>query len=494
MWQYNCKVTQHGKRQLELDVTYPVTSDVPCADYQLDLYIFSPAQLGLTESRYGVKRFLEDINAYTRFSPPLIPLAKLLDPQCEISPLTRIHRILADLQPGEVVNKDKILYELRMLANIYHDDLHTVQDNFKDSIGRGGDANRLHERLQSFLKEMDAFMGSVRALRDIFIEKQIPEELCNALLWADESISLRTEKEIYRLYAHFQERPDLAASASALKGRLGKEHAYRVSVKYPSTIKEEKRIQNELFLYRENTLKKWAQSALYMSAAPSKTASRIAQLAAGFAAAVAMAFAVLTAILATNYYMIYSLPWVILIVVAYIFKDRIKEMLRGVLMARIPRWIADEHRWLIDRAVNQKVGFTRFRVRFLAPKDLAEPIVRKRDLQANPLRTILPPENVIHFHNDMHLDCATLMKHHTRVESITGIMRLKLDSWLSNMDDPQDTLQYYSGEQMRELQADRVYHVTLVLKLYKVSDPAEPALFKYRLILTRDGIIRIETV
>ena len=60
-------------------------------------------------------------------------------------------------------------------------------------------------------------------------------------------------------------------------------------------------------------------------------------------------------------------------------------------------------------------------------------------------------------------------------------MRLKLDAWLDNMDDPVNPLR-------------RVCHMTLIVGLAEKGIDAMPSYFRYRLVLTREGIVRIEEI
>jgi hypothetical protein len=81
---------------------------------------------------------------------------------------------------------------------------------------------------------------------------------------------------------------------------------------------------------------------MYMSSEQSRSVSRVGHVIAGVAAAVAMSFAVIATFLAGRLFAAYSIPWALLIVVSYIFKDRIKEVLRSILIRLVPRLIADE--------------------------------------------------------------------------------------------------------------------------------------------------------
>ena len=115
---YQCRLKPHGRFQLELKTHFPVP-ERGGARYSLDLYIFSPSQLKLTADSYGLKQFFEDLTSYTRYSSPRIPLPKLVDPQCAVSPLTRIREHLDRITLDKDICPPELFYELKTLANTY---------------------------------------------------------------------------------------------------------------------------------------------------------------------------------------------------------------------------------------------------------------------------------------------------------------------------------------------------------------------------------------
>ncbi len=491
----NCEVNTHGQRQLELQVKYPLASGEKRKRYQLDLFVFSPYQLGMTRENYGVSRFLQDMKSYTRYSTYSIPISKLADLSCSINPVSRIAGMLKAAETASEINEKAMIYELRILATIYGRQLRDTRRVLRNFVREGGPASDAIERLVAFLTDMDLFLHTFRALRPAFLEPRISDLLRQGLRWADEAISLGTEKTLYKLHDLFMERGDLAEGCRILEARLGREQEYRMDLGYPTIVKRDDPVANERFVYREGVLKKWTEGCMFMTTEHARIKVQLAHLLMSIAAGAAMAFAVVVTLFASRLFAMHSVPWAILIVIAYIAKDRIKEILRGVFAAYLPKLVADQVEELIDPAIGTSIGSSRARAIFCHPDGLPEAVRNLRNIEGNVFRNIVPPENVIHFHKDVCLDSERLMQRHKRLESLTEIMRLKLNSWLENMDDPVNTLSFAENGRSVKVGARRVYHLYLIVGFSETGGDSESCpLFGYRLVLTRNGIVRIERV
>jgi hypothetical protein len=155
--------------------------------------------------------------------------------------------------------------------------------------------------------------------------------------------------------------------------------------------------------------------------------------------------------------------------------------------------VADDERLLIDRlGGNRRVGRLRARVRFCGPDNVPDAVTRLRHVEANPFRGILPPENVIHFQSELNLHGKHLMEPHRRLESLTTILRLQLDPWFRNMDDPENDISCIVAERREKVEAKRTYHVNIILRLCHDRDREVGTLSRYRLVLCRDRILRVE--
>jgi hypothetical protein len=459
----------------------------------IDLYIYTPAQLRLTADHYGVSGFLKDLLSYTRFSSPSIPLARIIDPGCDISPLTRIRNALSaeNLESNRV--RDHLHYELQILVNTVRSETRGILSLYREIVKQNGIGLDMNRRIAATLEEIDRFLESFRALHEEFITYHVDSFLRRVLCWADEAISIYVEKVVFGIYHLSQGKAAMEETTAALKQRLAREEEYRRRAGYDMSLVDPKDpISGEHRLYRESTLKKWSQSAMYMTSAVSNTPRRLGHLFASIAAAAAMSFAVIATILADRFFPSYSVPWAFLIVVAYMLKDRIKEIMRGVFVRYLPRFVSDISANLIDKASGKRVGFTRTLVQFPEHREIPESVVNVRDHAKNPFRAILPQENIIHFQKKTVLRSQDLLKNHRRLDAVTGIVRFKLDSWLTEMDDPRSPILFTKQGDLKRLHGRRVYHAHIILRMSRKGDPSATAFYHNTLILDREGIVRVE--
>lgn len=490
---YLCSIKTHGHKQLELNLQYPLIKERNIACFQLDCYIFNPYQLAITDNWYGIANFFRDLHSYTRYTVPVIPLDKLVDHACDVSPLSRIYKMLSKSSMASELNEKAVLYELRVLTNVYHEQLTDIRHLLKQKLEQTPNAEYSTVYLQSSLEKIDHFLTDFRLLHQEFLDSRVSDILRESLHWADESISLHTEKFQYRVCQLLAKRSDMNPCRKHLEQRLDHEQQYRKQRGYATIIDPDREKGNELFVYREGILKKWSEGCLYLSRSPSSIATHIAQIMMGTAAGIAMLFAVLATIFASRWFVAESLPWVVLIVLGYIAKDRIKDLSRSFLIAIIPSLMADHIENLIDPTLDQKVGESRSRARFCRPEQTPELVTRLRDMRTNVFKSIIPPEDVLHYHKTIRFNSLKIRHHHKRLESLTEIIRLKMDYWFTNMDDPANQLFCMRDGVVTAVTANRVYHVNLIVCLTDCNQPGKnSSLFRYRITLTRNGILRIE--
>lgn len=493
MLSYKCNLTEHGKRQFELNIEYPVPAQRKWVAYQLDLYLFCPYQLGMTRERYGIERFLNHFFSYTRHTIPAIPLDRLVNADCEKSPLIRIARARDSMNSAGEVDEKNILYEIRMFTNVYHKQVKGTGQLLKDLLADGLPEADFSASLSAFLAEIGAVLKYFRVeLRPKFINTNLSAALRLSADWADEKISLSTQKQLFNLY-NLCRQYSMFACGEIIKKHLETENAYHKSRGFETVVEPGNDAANERFIYYESMLKKWAESCLYMSVVRNRLANRIMQIFFGLAAGCAMGFAVIGTFLATKWFPSDSVPLAILIVIMYIFKDRIKEWLRVFFIAVLPKMVSDRTEDLIDPKANQRVGHSKIRVRMMPAGDTPLEVRRLRYMTTNKFRDILPPEDVIELHKETRFNCELLSEFHSRLESITEIVRFRMDSFLANMDDPFNTLEVIRDGKYEQVQAKRSYHIHAIIGLHE-DQSTNNVFFHYILDLNRNGIIRIEFV
>ena len=492
MKQFNCAVRAHSRHHLELKSEYPLERESRKTRYSMDLYFFFPSQLNIDEKRIGVKKFIDSIKIYTRFSTPKMSLKMLSDRENSLSPVSRIRSLIDTPETKIGRSKDKLLYELQVLTNIYRAELENTVDLTGMEIERQNRDKMCRKKIEVFLSEITTFLKEYRKLHALFISPRITDIQRTALAWSDEAISIITERSLNRLFSFASELDDPDPLLVEMEKIVKNETAYRRTMNYQYLYDDNNPHIGELLAYRENILKKWSQSAMYMTREESKNQTRIGHIIAGTAAGVAMLFAVFVTIFAGKVFIPNTTPWILAIIISYIFKDRIKEILRESFKKLMPRLTSDQLSILYDQSTDEKVGSARAYANFTGASQAPSEIIQLRNTNPNPFLSILPEQDLMHYQRLIELNSVKLDSNHSRLTSTTEIIRFNIADWLREMDDPKDV--FYRLENMKKIKikGNRVYKVHLIMSLKEENRPDSRELYHYCIMLNKAGIIRIE--
>jgi hypothetical protein len=381
--------------------------------------------------------------------------------------------------------------DLRTLGNAFRSAVRTERSAVLRLAGQG-DAGELDSRVRAMLASLAAVLAEVRGLPAAALEAGAGERLQAAARWADDWISLNAEAEMIRVLEALHAAGASPELLAAVRERVREESAHRRRAGYPSVARVGAPAANERAVLHESLLKKWSQGALYMSSEQLATSRGIGHIVAGIAAAAAMSFAVAATFLATHLFPANSVPWALMVVASYIFKDRIKETLKVSLSRFFPLLFFDRSGRLNDPSIRRSVGTSRETVRFCAAADCPRDVAALRNADDNPFRDVMPPESVIHYNKIVRLRPARLRTAHASLDSITEILRMKIDPWLREMDDPVSRRRVLRGDAIATVTARRVYRVHMVAAL---TVPGEQRTLRHYLAaLSRAGVERVDSL
>lgn len=529
---YRLKI--HDRYQLELKFDHPISRERAKEMVRLEAYLFLPPNLGVNRQTYSRDHFFQDLQTFTRYGTPEISLEHLLDAANDKSPLVRVERLKAELGKGEGPAErraaERVDYELRILACIFRANSRDVYNQVAELLAAAKAAAKdLDDALflaDKFLQQADLLIGRVRKLQREFLGPHSPKTVVMGFELADEALSVQVEDVCGKLHRVLRRRraPAAAAMMERLAERMRAEEEYRRQAGYPTLVETSEsqaaQRRNEYCLYRIGVLKKFAQSTLYLSVHSEEGSRPIVLSLNALAAMAAMLFYLAAVLLLVGNPQSVSLTAILLFVVAYAFKDRIKEDLKRYFSARMTGWLRDRENQLIDRGPEKlTVGRTAEAFSFVDPSKL-EPEVRScraRD-ELDELAEEGAPEQVVKYQKDITVYADKVYKVHQRVSHLNEILRLSVRTFLLHMDEPQKTLVTFepadahdeppegSAPEARRVPAEdvsllnrvrvsKVYHINLVLRLQmKGADGKWEGHFeKFRLVLSRNGIERVET-
>ncbi|MBN2625159.1 MAG: hypothetical protein JXA95_00730 [Spirochaetales bacterium] len=485
-------VKQHSRYQVEFKHHYPLSRERNNG-YILDIFLLSPFTLDIRDSTYSRQEILSDTHIYTRYTIYRTTLEDLLDRNNRVSPLIRLENMLGKNRIFTTEENRLILYEFRVLANVFLELMDDKENRIKELIQTIGPSPALKGEVILFYERLEEILSRFRALR-------IPEknhgrygtQIGHAFLLADELISLTVESVLAPLLSLFND-AEGATGKKRIRKLLLREIEYRRSRNYAVLDGDDQSEENrERTIYRESILKKWAHSVNYMDNRDSSLNRNTSQLLAAVAAAVAMAFAVIATLYANRFFVTYSLPWILIAVLSYSLKDRIKEGLRAIFKRIIPVIISDRTDNLYDNLVSRPVGRARLSVEHMKMKDLPADIARFYGTEGDALKSILRPANVLHLRRRVRIYGKKLTTSHVRLNSLTEVFRLNLFRFTRNMDDPEKKLWYLEGEIPLSLMGSRAYRLKVAVKVTDNQGSVRNAYYKVH--MRQDGITKVVTM
>ncbi|MBQ0077228.1 MAG: hypothetical protein KBS55_01145, partial [Bacteroidales bacterium] len=243
---------------------------------------------------------------------------------------------------------------------------------------------------------------------------------------------------------------------------------------------------------RRGVVKKYVESQLYLRVPRKRDGVLAEQAYYSLAAGMAMIFATVVAWAFQRTFGNLTWPLFIALIISYMMKDRIKELMRF--------WFA--HR-LSDRYFDNKahisfhdipVGELKEAMDFIPHDKVPAEVVAVRDRShLFEAENLWRDENVILYRKKVHLDLQKVSDNSTYTfEGINDIVRLQVRPFLRKMDDPEILCDALSPDgNVLEIPCEKDYPVNIILQYTSAS---HTEFKRFRITLNRDGIRSIEEV
>lgn len=481
-------VSIHDRYQAELKISYSLPRDCRSSVYELDLYMFAPENLGINAETYTKQRFYADLQTRIRLKTPSVALNRLV-----ANKASALDQLRASLEAVAVQSRNDPPADYEKQIKLF---CCLARSAIRDSvvyvqgIPHAEDRERLVSQYVESVRELAA---AYRELRAILQTPGVGTRTLDLYFFGDEYISLLIE-DYTSLMVDMASTPEAALSPEGkelLLGVIRDEVQYRRARKYPSIADTE--TDNETLMFRKSVLKKFVASTLFLDTEVKKAGRLLEQSLFGLAAAVAMIFATTVAFVSQSLYGALTLPVFIALVVSYVFKDRLKDVLRYYWSRRIARHLFD-HTTRIHDAARNTVGTCKESFEFMAGTKVPHDIHHLRDRQhITEIENGWMGEQILLYRKRVRLyprRVRRILTNHA-IEGLNDIIRFNVQEFLRKMDDPKKELLVMDDEGLLPVKGTRVYHLNLVLRL---EHNGACSCTRHRLVMNRKGIRRIEQV
>jgi len=463
------------KYQFDIVLKYPFHVDVARDKYKVKLYYFLPRNLLIDRYNYKEEDFLKDVQNMLHFSVPLISKDKLIS-EAAFS-IRHIEKIIH--QSADHRDDKELLQNFEFTVKLFVVSFKEFAQNF---LKRAQSGEPIDYAL--FIKESEEIWSEFRKLKEMLFRFNFVKHRMNVFHYADEYICIFLLSFSYQMLR--------VKEVQLLKDFIRETLAYQEAAKYPSQIEPDG--ENEIQVYRMNTFRKYFLNGLFLRPqVNSKEINRVREFSFAIGAAVAMIFATGVAFYFQQVYGQISFMFFAALVVGYIFKDRMKEWVRNYAVEKMVGKMYDvKYELFSDNKA--KVGHRTQRLSFMKEEAVPDEILACRQKHnMDEVESEGVGHNIMLFekHTNLYTEEIERIFNTMGINEVTDILRFNLTGFTKNMEENDRDLYYLYENNIRKVQADRVYHINLVMQF---ESPEETVFKRYRLVLNKRGIKRVEEI
>ena len=450
-------------------------------EFKINTWLFIPNSLDINHSTYKKSDFYKDVKNNIRLITPVYSLQEIL--KAGRGPLPRLQKAIDALvlDPADEIKTESFVYQVKMFVCIVKSAL------------------RRHVQIIDFTaiddKTIDHVEAFVRNIREINLRyREMWEELKNPdiakqqreyFLFGDDFLGNITEQYTFQIIKVLRGNPSFAEVRSKLHKLLEDEAAHRCERGFMLLDKDDEN-HNSLVITQRNILKKFVESDLFLQVIRKKDGFLAEQFYYSIAAGVAMVFATVISFFATLRFGNFTTDLFLILVFSYMFKDRIKDMMRYYFSSQMGKKYFDTKLKLSIR--KQEIGWVKEAFDYIPEDKLSDELkaIRARSPLVEAENQVYD-EKIILYRKWVRLSREDIEKYKEyRLSGINDITRFNLLNYTQKMDNPYIPL-YIPDEDngFISINGNKMYSLYFILHCESDEDEYYK---KYRVLFNRNGI------
>ena len=457
-------------------------------DFSVNAWVFVPNSLDINHENYGKKQFYRDIKSNVRLMTPVYLLKEIADESS--LPLTSLKKALEAVAAGaEQSDVDAYQYHLKMFSAI-----------FKSSLRNHAMHIRATRLLSASLYLVEDYAGNAalvlerfRALYRLIDIPTVSDKIRGYFRLCDEFMSHSLDVQTIRIIKKMDSAPDADALAGARKDLtdlIRKERAYKTMAEYGMLDGDDR--HDRQLVYHRGMLKKFVESELYIHLSKKRDGVAIEQLYYSIAAGVAMIFATAVAWFTQVKYGNITWPLFVVLVVSYMLKDRIKDLMRYYFAHKLGNKYYDKRAKVTigkTRVGEIKEGFDFISLGQTPPEVMK---LRERASSVEDESHVFD-EKVMLYRKHLTIDDVALKgMDDYPITGLNEIMRLHLTRFTHKMDNPKISIDTLDADgNIKSMSVRKTYYINIVFQL---QHDGETEYHHFRVVMSRDGVIQVKEI
>lgn len=464
------KTKIHDRFSIEFKVGFVTRRKLRDNNFTMGMWIFIPNSLDINNSTYSKTQFYRDIKSNVRLITPKFLLRDIAGGKAiPLNILKDACQAVASTPTNTLVKEYE--YQIRMFVSIVKSSLRDETSHIISSRNKEDKQVLLEEYYENILLIFNSFHQLHRLVDTPGMEKHsdyyryADEFLCNTIL-----------KHVFKM-------------SGAIPGGKAVEiikevEEYRKRAGYAS-ISISGVDSGAQYVYRHGELKKYVESPLFLRVPKKRDGVLVEQAYYSVAAGLAMLFATVVAWAFQRRFGNLTWPLFLALIISYMLKDRIKELMRYYFSHRIGSKYFDNKAGMSSNGV--KIGYLKEGMDFIPGSKVPKEIMDMRYKGSIGAERRLRDDKVILYRKLIQIDRDKLEQNSKyEIPGINDIIRLQVNSFLRKMDNPYTELPFLreNGE-VEKVKCGKEYYITIILQC-RYDEKEE---FKrFRVTLDRDGI------
>lgn len=478
------KVKIHDKFSFEFKTSFIATRKAKYDDtneFAINTWIFIPNTLDINRSTYSKERFYRDTKSNIRLITPVYSLKEIYSEGD--SPINRLKKAIEELieNPEDDVKIENYTFQIKMFSSI----LKSASRDRAYYIIEKQDDLVIPILIDEYIRDVKSILDKYRLLEQLIKNVSVSEDNRQYFKFGDDFNGNIVEQHTFRLMRMLENCPIYKEVKGNLYDLIQREEQYKKQQNY-SHLDYKDTTNNYLVVMRRGILKKFIESDLYLNTKHFKDGAFAQQFYYGMAAGVSMIFATVIAFTAQQRYGNFTLPLFFALVVSYIFKDRIKDLMRFYFSTQLGKKYFDNKLEL--EIQKQKIGWVKESFDFVKEGKTPDIIMSMR--KRTPLveaENKIYNEQIILYRKLVKLSSSQISVYKGyEFIGINDITRFNLTHFVQKMDNPLVPI-YMPDEKDGYIRftSEKVYALHIIIRCQGHENLYYR---KFRLLFNRDGI------
>lgn len=452
----------HDKFTLEFKVgfnTEEAIKPMKYSDFVMNTWIFVPNSLDINADKYRKEDFYRDLKSDVRLITPPYSLRDLANDE-QLLPNQSLTDDFNDLfiAPDDTLDLE---HSLKMYCAIAKS---AFRDAFRNAIQLTENQERISE-VRAYLDDVTKVIHRFRNLSQKLENNPLNENIQKDFAYADEFLSNILEQYTYQLRDNVRNLhpEEYEILEKQFKQVLLNEKSYRQAKGYLS-IKPDDAKGNSDFVFRASLLKKFAESDLFLKSNKRKNTFLVEQILYSAAAGIAMLMATVSSFFFQQRYGNFTFPFLVALVIGYMFKDRLKDWLRLAFARRVSSKVFDTRTDF--RIKGRKIGWSKDSFDFIDGDKVLPEVIQMRDRIPLFAEVSGKDEKIILYRKKVQVWRTALAKASPfPLKGINDIIRYNITEFVRKMDNPSLPLSgSWEENDYRPIVGEKIYRLHFVIQ------------------------------